>query len=120
MSNYEGEVNFLSDGSPTSKISKNYSSSAKVKVVSLDKFNFLKIPTMLVIDIEGEEINALKGGKELISKFEPNLAIAVYHYPDHIYKIITFINSISKNYNFYLRNYSGCTLDTVLYCKRIC
>lgn len=39
----------------------------------IQKINFIKM------DIEGEEINALKGMKKTISKFKPHMAIASYH-----------------------------------------
>lgn len=44
-----------------------YSKTQKAKLVRLDKFNFERIPTCLVIDCEGYECEVLRGAKGLLS-----------------------------------------------------
>lgn len=118
VGNKVGFINFASDGSPTASITQQSSDASKVQITKLDIENYDKINLFVIIDIEGFESEAIKGMTELIKQNQPNLAVAVYHYPDDIFKIQQLILSINKNYKFYLRNYSGTTIDTVLFCKK--
>ncbi len=67
------------------------------------------------IDIEGAEMLALHGGKEIIRKYIPILAVCVYHKADDVITIIKFIIKQYPNYKFYLRHYSDNQTETVLY-----
>jgi len=87
----------------------------KVANIKLDKlYNFFNF-SHLIADIEGSEFFMLKGAKKLLKKYSPNLAISTYHYPNDIYRLIININIYSKNYRFYLRNYTSNCEGTVLY-----
>lgn len=72
-------------------------------------------PTYITMDIEGAELEALKGAENTIKKYKPALAICVYHKQDHLWKIPQYIHSLGLNYKLYLRNYTGCISETVLY-----
>lgn len=87
----------------------------EIKTNTLD--NLLKnIPvTFIKMDIEGAELNALKGAKETISKYRPKLAISVYHKPEDIITIPEYIKSLVPEYKFYLRHYTNSKYETVLY-----
>ena len=76
-------------------------------------------PSFISMDIEGAEFDALQGMKEIIKRHHPELAICVYHSPDHIWSIPQFLHSLVPDYKFYLRNYTGFTSETVLYAKKI-
>lgn len=87
----------------------------KIKVVSLD--SYIKEPiTFLKLDIEGMEVEAINGARKHIELYKPILAISVYHYSSHIWKIPELIKSINSGYKFYLRHYTRNSADTVLYC----
>jgi len=72
-------------------------------------------PTFITMDIEGAELEALKGAKNLIKENKPDLAISVYHAPNHIWDIPLYLESLQLGYKFYLRNYTSFTDETVLY-----
>lgn len=72
-------------------------------------------PTFIKMDIEGAEYEALLGAKKSICKFKPDLAISVYHFIDHFYKIPLLIHSWDLGYKFYLRTHSSCCMETVMY-----
>jgi FkbM family methyltransferase len=55
------------------------------------------------MDIEGFEMEALKGAKGLIERYEPNLAICVYHKPNDVFLIPEYIKSINPGYNCIIR-----------------
>ena len=72
-------------------------------------------PTFIKMDIEGAEVEALKGAKKTISKSHPYLAICVYHSLSDIWEIPLLIKSFYSGYKLYLRNYNYMGLETVLY-----
>ena len=84
-------------------------------LVALDDL-LTSIPdSLLTMDVEGAEFDALLGSTHLISKYRPTLAISVYHYPSHLWTIVNYLASLDLSYKFHLRNYSGHTYESVLY-----
>lgn len=74
-------------------------------------------PTFLNMDIEGAEPAALEGARGIIAEYSPELAISVYHCPSHPWELLNWIaGNFPKYRGFYLRNYTGFTNETVLYC----
>ena len=67
------------------------------------------------MDIEGAELEALKGAEETIKRYRPKLAICVYHKPEDIVEIPKYILNINPDYKLYLRHYSDNAGETVLY-----
>jgi len=92
-----------------------YDGNAIIQCVALDHVlpNFK--PTFISMDIEGAEPDALRGAENLIKKNSPDLAICVYHAPNHIWDIPIYLNKLGVKYKYYLRNYTGYTSETVLY-----
>ncbi|MBQ8665545.1 MAG: FkbM family methyltransferase [Lachnospiraceae bacterium] len=74
------------------------------------KIDFIKM------DIEGAEKEALRGGRKLIEKYHPTLAICVYHKIEDLYEVWKIIETYTPGvYNFYLRQYRFGDSETVLY-----
>lgn len=71
--------------------------------------------TFIKMDVEGSELNALKGAKDIISLNKPKLAISLYHKPEDLLEIYSFIKDLVPEYKFYLRHYSSHWTETVLY-----
>lgn len=67
------------------------------------------------MDIEGAELQGLKGAKNIIVKNRPKLAICIYHKPEDILEIPLYLQSIVPDYKFYIRYYSNHDIETVLY-----
>lgn len=86
-----------------------------IQCVSIDQILKGFKPTFIKMDIEGSELSALKGAKETIKKYRPQLAICIYHSLSDAWEIPLFIHSIDPSYKFYLRNYNYMGLETVLY-----
>lgn len=87
-----------------------------VKVTSLDSYFFDKAPpTFIKMDIEGAELEALKGAEHIIRSNKPKLAICAYHKPEDLYTLPELIMSYRSDYKFYLRHYTESIYETVLY-----
>lgn len=87
----------------------------EITIVSID--DFIKEPyTYLKMDIEGMEIDALRGARKTIENYHPKLAISVYHKIDDLITIPNLIQKIDSSYKLYLRHYwKYCGTDTVLF-----
>lgn len=67
------------------------------------------------MDIEGAELEAIKGAKNTIQKYHPQLAISVYHKTEDILELPKLILEYNPRYKLYLRHYSITDSETVLY-----
>jgi len=87
----------------------------RVQCVSIDHVIPGFSPTFISMDIEGSELEALKGAEMSIRASRPDLAICVYHAPNQLWEIPLFLHNLGLGYRFYLRNYTGFVGETVLY-----
>lgn len=86
-----------------------------VPVVSLDEILQGKECTLIKMDIEGAEMDALRGAADTIRKWKPRLAICIYHKPTDIIDIPLYIKELVPQYKMKIRHYSTYFFDTVLY-----
>ena len=111
--NKEDIIKFDNTGNGNSCVSENGENQIEVididSVVNDDKVTFIKM------DIEGAELEALKGARNTIIKNKPKLAISVYHKKEDIIEILNYINQLDIGYKFYLRHYTHSASETVLY-----
>lgn len=78
----------------------------EVEAISLDLDIKDKI-TMIKMDIEGAEEQAIIGSKRHIKEEHPKLLISVYHNHDDIWKLPMLIENICPGYTFFLRFYGS-------------
>jgi FkbM family methyltransferase len=78
-------------------------------VVGNDKATYIKM------DIEGAELDALKGSRNTILRCRPKLAVCVYHKEEDLITIPQYILSLHNNYSLYLRHYGTISTEVVLY-----
>ena len=71
--------------------------------------------TFIKLDIEGAELEALKGAAQTIKRNRPKLAVCVYHKPGDLFEIPAFIRSLVPEYRLYLRQHQPVACETVLY-----
>ncbi|STQ87043.1 FkbM family methyltransferase [Helicobacter muridarum] len=67
------------------------------------------------MDIEGAELEALKGAENTIKKYKPKLALSIYHRREDMLSIPKYLQSLNCGYRFYLRNFWWFSVDIVLY-----
>ncbi|NCB40310.1 MAG: FkbM family methyltransferase [Erysipelotrichia bacterium] len=77
----------------TSSISLSGESQHQIQVARLDTILAHTPPNFIKMDIEGAELEALRGAKTIITKYRPNLAVSVYHKPEHLWEIPRLIHS---------------------------
>ncbi len=63
------------------------------------------------MDVEGAELDILKGATITIAKFKPILALSAYHKLDDFWTLTNFIKSIRPDYEFAMRQYATTTED---------
>lgn len=85
------------------------------ETVALDDILIEEDIDFIKMDIEGEELNALKGAERILKSKHPALAICLYHKPEDMFSIPQYIKSIDSSYKIYIRHYSSTMFDTVCY-----
>jgi FkbM family methyltransferase len=107
-----GLVHFSADGSPSSHVGEG---DVVVDAVTLDTYLGNLQATFIKMDIEGAELDALRGARRQIQDSAPILAISCYHRQDHLWRIPLLIHSINSEYSFYLRPHDLDVWDLVCY-----
>ena len=94
-----------------------YDGKIEIDKISLDEDIQSNI-SMIKMDIEGGEIDAIKGCEKHIRNDCPKLMISAYHSNSDFVVIPKIIESIRNDYKFYFRYYGGNLYATelVLYC----
>lgn len=85
-----------------------------VEVVSIDET--VSVPVSFIkADIEGAELDALKGAKQTILRDKPTLAFSLYHKEDDAISLVQYIRFLVPEYKLYVRNHTYNLNDMVLY-----
>lgn len=96
------------------------SDSCQARLFSLDdylsKYHSSANVAFIKMDIEGAEVEAIRGARRVIERDKPHLAISVYHKPSDLWEIPLLIYSINKTYQFYIAQHASLLSETVLYC----
>jgi len=84
---------FLSDHGIASRLG---SSGHPIQVARVDDL-FDKI-TYIKADLEGYEMEMLRGARRTIQRWSPRISIATYHKPEHAQEITEYLRGINPNY----------------------
>jgi FkbM family methyltransferase len=71
--------------------------------------NFIKL------DIEGAELNALRGAEQTIHAFRPKLAVCLYHSLSDFIRIPLYLDGLQLDYRFHLGHVTSNHEETVLF-----
>jgi FkbM family methyltransferase len=83
---------------------KNEKNKEKIKQIILDSLKFdNKNFTFLSLDVEGYEIEVLKGASKVIETQKPKLAISIYHKPKHLIEVFKLLKDLNPEYKFSLQ-----------------
>jgi len=114
----DGKMNFSETGDSASNIQEKGESCIDTRSIDSvcskleDKVTFIKM------DIEGAELPALRGAKEIILHHKPRLAICIYHSDQDMLSIAEYIHSTVPEYKLYVRQHNkDYFIETVLYAQ---
>jgi FkbM family methyltransferase len=88
---------------------------SEISVVGLDEVARGNRVTYIKMNIEGAEIDALRGAAQTIRRWRPKLAVAAYHRPADLWQVPATIQEISPGYRLYLRQHDGGVIESVVY-----
>jgi FkbM family methyltransferase len=86
-----------------------------VQAAPVDEVAVNWAPTLVKMDVEGAELEALRGMEQTIRAHRPDLCLSLYHTPRHLFEIPLLVASWGLGYRFYLRVHEENTFGVVLY-----
>ncbi len=114
LSDKTASYNMASNGDDTSYLCED--GDVKTQTVCIDDIiNEDSDVSFIKLDVEGFELETLKGAANTIRKSHPRMAISFYHKASDLMDIPKYIMKLSEDYKFYLRIYSNAYLEIVLY-----
>lgn len=96
-----GKVSFAMKGGRNSVVS---TKGTEINCISVDSLN--QNASFIKMDVEGEEINAIKGAGDTIIKHKPKMLISAYHRTDDLISIPKSVLSLNPEYKMYIRHFS--------------
>lgn len=108
-------LHFSANSSEESAI--NEAGTEYIDVTSIDEVVKDQCVAAIKMDVEGSELEALKGAEKTILRDYPMLMISAYHKVDDLIALPQWIASIDKEkrYNLYLRHHACVRAELVLY-----
>jgi len=121
VGNEEGTVEFMSSASRGSG-KEGISKSAKCRTVSLlpiDSIAAGEAVDLIKLDVEGDELSALKGALATIERCKPSMAVSVYHRTGDIFELLLLLKKLLPGHSLHLRR-EACipAWDITLFAKR--
>ena len=110
---FTGQMPFKEERNMLSMITEE--SDNKIYVDTIDRITAGNPVTYIKLDVEGAELEALKGAEQTIRTCKPILGISIYHKKRDLIDIPAYINNIVPEYSFYFRVHKKLAIDTVLY-----
>lgn len=84
-------------------------------VVTLDDVLEHEQPTFLKLDVEGDEIAALRGARVMLQRAQPVVAVCVYHKSEDLWQIPLFLRETLPEHRLFLRLHENDGFELVAY-----
>ena len=107
------QLHFSSGSSMASHLSD--SGDVTIQCVAIDDMLHGEPINLVKLDVEGAEIETLKGMEQLVRDQRPNLLVSAYHTPGHLHEIAEMIDDWGLGYRFHLRVHEQNSFGVVLY-----
>jgi FkbM family methyltransferase len=114
LSDHDGTVFFNASGTAGSRMTTDRSTGA-IECRRLDGLLDGSPPTIIKMDIEGAEPEALRGATGTIRTARPMLAVCAYHKCDHLWTLPAMMKAALPEYQISLRRYAEECWETVYY-----
>jgi len=108
-------LQFNAEGGKGSSITTSTEHTVSIPVRAIDDVPECKDATFIKMDVEGSELDALKGARQTILSNKPKLAICIYHMQRDFIEIPKYIHNLVPEYKLYVRHHSFSINETVLY-----
>lgn len=86
----------------------------KILVEKLDELIFEKV-SFIKMDIEGAELDALKGAAQIIKRDKPQMVISAYHRTCHMWEIPLLIKEIEPSYKIFCGHQMNAAFESEYY-----
>lgn len=107
------QLRFASEASMASRL--DTAGDTVIQCVAIDDLLHNEPINVVKLDVEGAEIETLKGMQRLIREQRPTLLVSAYHTPGHLHEIATLIDDWKLDYRFHLRVHEQNSFGIVLY-----
>lgn len=111
------EIVHLDDSSAGGRGATKGSGTIAAKITTIDSVVKDDRVTFIKMDVEGAELESLKGAAKTIKRNKPRLAICIYHKDFDSYELVRYIHSLVPEYRFRVRHYTSVFWETVLYAE---
>ncbi|MBC7618344.1 MAG: FkbM family methyltransferase [Candidatus Saccharibacteria bacterium] len=91
------------------------SGTAHIAVAALDTVLAGYTVDFIKLDVEGAELQALHGARQLIQRSRPVLALSLYHCPQDLWELPLALATMCEDYRFYIRQHFFNSFESVLY-----
>jgi FkbM family methyltransferase len=115
---YSSTIQLQFDASQNAASSINTEGYSSIQCVAIDEVLINFAPTLIKMDIEGAEYDALLGMQRTIQQYKPGLAISLYHHPAHLWQIPLLVEQLANNlcqYKYFVRLHQRNGYDLVFY-----
>ncbi len=92
-----------------------------IEVVGVDDYvreRGLERVDMISLDVEGSELEVLRGARKSIEHFAPKLQLSLYHRPSHLWEVYEAVKALRDDYRFYVGHHTQHFNETMLYAIR--
>lgn len=98
-------LEFKKSGGRNSSVCNPYGRGAIVKVEGRTVDSLGTAPTLIKLDVEGCEKEALEGARQSIERYKPRLILSVYHRTEDLLDLPLAVNKLNPDYRLYLRHH---------------
>jgi FkbM family methyltransferase len=103
------------NGTGTMESKRSRSGSLEVPVTTIDRLAAEARPTFIKLDVEGDELEALEGGRQTLQRAQPAVAVCLYHRPEDLWTIPLFLHETLPAHRIYLRAHAWDGFELVVY-----
>ena len=101
--NEEGELGFSDSGGRQSTFIG--AEKKTVPVTTIDAVAAGRSVTLIKMDVEGAELQAISGGRQTLERCAPKLFVAAYHYDVDLFRLPLMLHELVPQYKIYLRKH---------------